>query len=1159
VTSDVLRPWARRLRRLVTGVPFLVSAAVVVVLFVAYTLAGFFLVPRLIATYVPRYVQEQLARRAEIGEVRLNPLLFKLEIKQFRLQEADGRPILGFDRLFVDFELTSLFRAAWTFADVQLEAPRIDAVLGADGRLNLADLLDSLPKTEPAPKPTAPPRVLLQHAIVRDGAVAFTDRSHRTPQAVAVQPINIELHDVTTLRERRGPYTIAATLTGGGIVSWDGEVSLVPLWSTGRLDLRGFPLATAWRFVQDRLAVAEPAGQLDANLRYEFAYRNGATSLKVEGVEVAVGGLVVARRGDKTPLLALEKIDVVAAWGDLIAREVTVPEISVSRGRVAAAMARDGTVNWQTLVSTPPDAAAAPAVAPAPAAVSESRPWRLAVEKVRVEDIALSFVDQSRAAPLAVDVGGLSLGLSARLETGPAGLAGVAEDLALTLARVAVREAASPKTPLVSLEQIAVDGGRIDLGGRQVAVSSVAVKGGGTTIVRDADGSLPLVTMLRPADQPRPARAPARATAPPPAARPWTVALGKLELGDHRIGIIDRGVTPAVELGIADLKASVRDVRTDGKRPWPFDASFRVAQGGRFTARGSVAPDGAAADATLTVSQLALTPAQPYIARNAAVVLRAGDVSTSGRLTYRGGGGRLAMTYTGAADLDRVQVVEAASGDPVLSWKSLHAETLRFGLGPDRLEIDEIRLAELDGRVVIFQDKSFNLARLMKPSEPPAPVPAPSALPATAVGQPATPAFPVAIGRVRMEESSMNFADLSLVLPFATRVHTLSGVVAGLASDPQSRATVRLDGQVDEFGSLKVEGALSASQPKVFTDIAVIFRNVPMSTLSPYSATFAGRRIRSGTMNLDLEYKIDRSALVGENKVVLQQLQLGERVESPGAMRLPLDLAIAILSDADGRIDIALPVRGNVDRPEFSYGHLIWQAFVTVITKVATSPFRALGALFGGDGDGVEAVAFEAGSDVVVPPERQKLKRVAEVLGKRPRLKLTVHGAYEAKVDGEALRALRVRQDLAQRLGVKLKPGEDPGPAALDNVKTQRALEAALTERAGDKALAELQAGYEKSTGKKAERANAVLALLGRGAGDRGFYEALFGRLVELAPLPETELTALARRRGEATARALRDGAGAVGSRVEVGDTEVAGRAERTAIPTRLELGAIGS
>jgi hypothetical protein len=366
---------------------------------------------------------------------------------------------------------------------------------------------------------------------------------------------------------------------------------------------------------------------------------------------------------------------------------------------------------------------------------------------------------------------------------------------------------------------------------------------------------------------------------------------------------------------------------------------------------------------------------------------------------------------------------------------------------------------------------------------------------------------------------------------------------------------MKLDGRVDEFGLVKVDGSLSPSQPKVFTDITVIFRNVPMAPLTPYSATFVGRRIAAGTLDLDLEYKIDRGALLGENKVVVRRLQLGERVESPGAMGLPLDLAIAILSDAQGVIDLAIPVRGNVDHPEFSYGALVWQALVSVITRIATAPFRALAGLFGGGGsENVEAVVFEAGSDSVLPPEREKLKRVGEVLGKRPRLKLTVHGTYEAKADGEALRSLHVRRDLARHLESKLEPGQDPGPVAFDRPKTQRALERLYAERGA--AIDEFQAGYEKTAGKKVERVNPVLVLLDRGAGDRAFYEALFRRLVETAPLAEAELTALGRRRGEATARTVKESAAESAGRVEVGDTETAKSAERNTVPTRLELGA---
>jgi len=226
-----------------------------------------------------------------------------------------------------------------------------------------------------------------------------------------------------------------------------------------------------------------------------------------------------------------------------------------------------------------------------------------------------------------------------------------------------------------------------------------------------------------------------------------------------------------------------------------------------------------------------------------------------------------------------------------------------------------------------------------------------------------------------------------------------------------------------------------------------------------------------------------------------------------------------------------------------------------------TSPFRALAGLFGGEADAerMQSIAFEPGSDVVRPPEQEKLNRVAEVLAKRTRLKLTVHGAYESKSDGEALRSLRVRQDLAQRLSVTVKPGEDPGPVAFDRVKTQRALEVMLAERSGPKAIEELEASVQKTMGRKAERANPVLALVGRGSGDRAFYEAVFRRLVEIAPLTDADVAALGQRRAEAIARLLKERAGAAAERVEIAETKATDRVEKNAVPARLELGAVGS
>jgi hypothetical protein len=98
-----------------------------------------------------------------------------------------------------------------------------------------------------------------------------------------------------------------------------------------------------------------------------------------------------------------------------------------------------------------------------------------------------------------------------------------------------------------------------------------------------------------------------------------------------------------------------------------------------------------------------------------------------------------------------------------------------------------------------------------------------------------------------------------------------------------------------------------------------------MKTTSPYAMKFAGYKIAEGTMSLDLRYKVQNSQLEGNNQVVIDKLTLGERVDSPDALKLPIELAIAILKDSNGRIDLGLPVSGSLDDPQFSWGALIWK------------------------------------------------------------------------------------------------------------------------------------------------------------------------------------------------------------------------------------------
>jgi hypothetical protein len=290
---------------------------------------------------------------------------------------------------------------------------------------------------------------------------------------------------------------------------------------------------------------------------------------------------------------------------------------------------------------------------------------------------------------------------------------------------------------------------------------------------------------------------------------------------------------------------------------------------------------------------------------------------------------------------------------------------------------------------------------------------------------------------------------------------------------------------------------------------------------------------------------------------VLEQFTLGERVEAADAINLPLDLAIALLTDSEGKIDVAVPVRGNVDHPDFKYGHMIWQAFVKMITKIITAPFRALGSLFGDKGEQMNAIAFDPGSARLLPPEQEKLKAVSEALKKRPQPRLIAEGRFDPKVDGEALRTGRARHALAEQMGVKLAPGEDPGPIAFDSAKTQKAPEKLLEARSGDTAVADFEARYEKATGKKAKRANFAMAVIGLASSATAFYQAIFKELVKLAPLTDNDLEELALSRAQEIIRELKTAAELDDTRVTVGTPGPAEKVSTKTVNTPFTLDVI--
>lgn len=1145
-----------RVVKIALSLPFLIAAG----LFGLYLVFGFFLVNPLAQKLLPWIGENTLASRLSADEVKFNPLTLEATVDGLTLTETNGAPLAGFDRLYVNLDTTGLFRWAWRIRDLQLDRPRATLEVRRGGTLNWAALIAKLNEDKEPPSDTLA-RLLIDHIRIDNGDIDYTDANRPgEPFKVTLAPLGIELDGLSTLPEDRGDYLIAAKLPEqGGTLKWKGDVGLNPIASSGEVGLEGVRLTNLLRVIKSPRNFELPSGTLAAGLRYRFAMvRDKAGDdvpwLRVDGANLIVQNLALAPRGGGDPVLELAGARVRDANLDLAQREVGVAGVSLAGGKLVATRNVQGVLDWQTLF-----ALAGNGVAPKPASAkttAPSIPWKIGVREIRLADWSARFTDQGYARPLSVNAEGV--GLTAAL-TGEVGDTAAIEVGPVNAALGPIRVQSGPQQ-VAELQRAALVNAGLKLAENRVVIEAVELGGAKTTVVLDRKKTLNWADILRKAPG-APAVAPAKAE--PANASPMDVRLARLSLDGVEIGIVDQSPASPVRLDVVQGFVTLKDLSLDMNKAVPLEAGFALRQGGRFNASGSVVPVKESGKALGTLNMrlagLSLKPFAPYVNQFARLNLHSGTASTRGRLTFAQAKSGMKLNYGGGFAVDDLAITEEDTEEAFLGWKKLSSDSLAVRLNPNRVRMNELVALNPFGKVIIFEDKSINLQRVLR-SPPAGKLAADKAAKPKSADQP--PAFPLAVERLRIVGANAEFADLSLTPQFGTRMHDLGGVVAGLSNDPTTTAVVELDGKVDDFGSARVRGAIQPFRATDFTDLKLTFRNLEMTNLTPYSGKFAGRKIDSGKLSVDLEYKIKDRQLAGENKFVVNKLKLGERVDSPDAMKLPLDLAIALLEDSNGIIDLDLPVSGSLDDPQFSYGKIIWKAIVNVLTKLVTAPFRALGKLLGVSSEKLESVDFDPGSSALLPPEQEKLKTLAEALAKRPALTLTLAPGYDPEADRRALQELAMRREAVAVAGIKLAPGEAPGPVDVNHTKIQTWLEDRYAERVGKPEYQKLRASFRDKDAGAAARVleSELVERLARRFKTRdegpasAFHAELLERLTRQTTIDDAALVKLAEARGQAMRDALLK-LGLDGNRVSV-SAPAQQSAKDKLVGSRMSLGA---
>ena len=377
----------------------------------------------------------------------------------------------------------------------------------------------------------------------------------------------------------------------------------------------------------------------------------------------------------------------------------------------------------------------------------------------------------------------------------------------------------------------------------------------------------------------------------------------------------------------------------------------------------------------------------------------------------------------------------------ITGWETVQWQELQVDLDQRSVALAKLSIVGYSGRLHIREDGTVNTQKLWQEEVGEQ---AEQLAEDLSLDQP----WSISLPQIQVTRSAIDFMDESLPIRFRTVIGDLNGEVLGLSTEPGATAKVAMEGSVDGYAPVNLDGTAAPFNSPPDLDLTLTFDGVDMALLTPYSGTYAGRTIERGLLNLDLQYALQSGKLEGNNQVVIAQLRLGEKVDSDRALDLPLDLALALLTDMNGVIDLTVPVSGDIDNPEFSLGSVIAGAFMNLITKAVTAPFALLANLVGSDDEDLQRINFPSGSGELMEAERARLDQLGEALAQRPNLTLVISGRLHPTADRERLQGILLEEQLLAE-GLDPKQLENKGPDWEDAIRERyAALGAASGENA---------------------------------------------------------------------------------------------------------------
>ncbi len=622
----------------------------------------------------------------------------------------------------------------------------------------------------------------------------------------------------------------------------------------------------------------------------------------------------------------------------------------------------------------------------------------------------------------------------------------------------------------VQFDHLVVTLNQVDLNARRADVKEVRLDKLRLFAQRSRDGALSLTSFLRPPPALQvPAAVPsdAKQTQPPgggagvqhqpvmsipgsggsagAAAPGWQYQIGSVAIENVETEVEDDSGPGPIHIQVAPLNIHVKNVSSDFSKAFGVEADGILKPQGKFKAEGTAAVKPLAAKIHIVTNRLDLTPAGVYVASLVNAKITRAALTMNGDLNLARAQDNLRVGYRGDVMVGDVRVHDATTKQRFLRWKVLRASRIEAQIGDrrPRVKIGELTLADFYTRLILSSAGKLNLRDITGNAKgtPAAAAPKKSAAPAQAASSKTPAPFPadISLGRILLQGGSVNYTDNFIKPHYSANLTHIAGRIGAFSTGSTRPADVKLRGEINSSAPLDITGSISPLAPEAFVDIKGEANGVELTNLSPYSAKYTGYPITKGTLNVNVHYLLQNRQLTATNHLFLSQLTFGPKVNSPSAINLPIALAVDLLKNPHGEINLTIPVSGSLNDPQFNIGALILKVVTNLVMKVVTSPFSVLASIAGSSAhQQLNQVDFPPGLATLTPDSISRLSTLAKAMENRPALRLNITGWVDPAVDRPGLRevmverlikkqkldALGERGEIASLSSVTLAPGE---------------------------------------------------------------------------------------------------------------------------------------